>query len=225
MNKQLADTLEKTLGISQEQIVREEYEMIILKKLFESELGKAFVFKGGTALRLAYGSPRFSEDLDFSVVEEFNKKQLDTLLKSIDNEYEVLELVETRQKHFTYFALFRVKEEFMNQAFTIKFEASIRPVKLQKNKDYKLLALSSRMTNLTVLAQIVTLERIKQEKLAIDPARVRDIFDLWFIGQKLGLAIPMNFKAWDMRIVRRELHKFLPLQDRRLLEQWLPQGE
>ena len=66
MNKQLADNLQKSLNISQEQIVREEYEMIILKQLFESELGRLFVFKGGTALRLAYGSPRFSEDLDFS---------------------------------------------------------------------------------------------------------------------------------------------------------------
>ncbi len=80
MNKQLADDLQKRLGISQEQIVREEYVVIILKQLFESELGKSFVFKGGTALRLAYGSPRFSEDLDFSVIEGFSKKKLDNLL-------------------------------------------------------------------------------------------------------------------------------------------------
>ena len=33
MNKQLADNFQKSLDISQEQIVREEYEMIILKKL------------------------------------------------------------------------------------------------------------------------------------------------------------------------------------------------
>lgn len=223
MNKQLTDSLQKSLGISQEQIVREEYEMIILKKLFESEIGKSFVFKGGTALRLAYGSPRFSEDLDFSVVEEFDKEALDVLAKSIDNEYEALELVEARQKHFTYFALFRVKEEFAPLAFSIKFEASIRPVNWQKDKDYKLLALSSKVTNLTILAQVATLERIEQEKLTIDPARVRDIFDLWFIGQKLGKPTPMDSKGWDMRIAKRELHKFLPEPDRRLLTQWLPE--
>lgn len=223
MNKQLTDSLQKSLGISQEQIIREEYEMIILKKLFESEIGKAFVFKGGTALRLAYGSPRFSEDLDFSVVEEFDRNTLDLLLKSIDSEYEALELVEARQKHFTYFALFRVKEEFAPQAFSIKFEASTRPVNWQKDQEYKLLALSSKVTNLTILAQVATLEQIEQEKLTIDPVRVRDIFDLWFIGQKLGKTTPINFKGWDMRIVRRELHKFLPEKDRRLLAQWLPE--
>jgi len=52
MNKQLAENLQKSLNISVEQIVREEYEMIILKQLFESDLGRLFVFKGGTALRL-----------------------------------------------------------------------------------------------------------------------------------------------------------------------------
>lgn len=218
----MAANLQKSLGISQEQIVREEYEMIILKKLFESELGKSFAFKGGTALRLAFGSPRFSEDLDFSVVEQFNKNTLNALLKSIDSEYAALELVEIKQKYFTYFALFKAKEAFMPQAFSIKFEASTRPVNWQKGKDYQLLTLNSKVTNLTVLAQVITLERIEQEKLTINPARIRDIFDLWFIGQKLGKATPISFKGWDARIVRGELHKFLPKQERRLLEQWLP---
>ncbi len=223
MNKQLADNLQKLLGISQEQIVREEYEIIILKALFESEIGKSFVFKGGTALRLAYGSPRFSEDLDFSVIEKFGKETLDKLLKSIVNQYGALELVEARQKYFTYFALFKVKEAFTPQAFSIKFEASIRPVDWKKEKDYQLLALNSKVTNLTVLAQVASLERIEQDKLTIDPPRVRDLFDLWFISQKLGKAAAMNFKGWDIRVVKRELHKFLPEQDRRLLEQWLPE--
>ena len=76
MNRQLAETLEKKLGIFQEQIVREEYEMIILKALSDSKLGKSFIFRGGTALRLAYGSPRFSVDLDFSIIGDIDKKKL-----------------------------------------------------------------------------------------------------------------------------------------------------
>lgn len=222
MDKQLADTLQKRLGISQEQIVREEYEMILLKQLFESRLGKSFVFKGGTALRLAYGSPCFSEDLDFSLVSEFDKEKLDGLLKTIANQYEALRIIETIQKKYTYFGLFRVKEAFMGQPFSIKLEASVRPVDWKKDKDYKLLALGSQVTNLTVLAQVASLERLEQEKRTINPPRIRDIFDLWFIGQKLGKSIPMDFGDWEARVVRRELHKFLPQKDKRLLEQWLP---
>lgn len=221
MNKQYADILQKNLGISQEQIVREEYEMIILKSVFESELGKSLVFKGGTALRLAYGSPRFSEDLDFSVVGEFDIKGFDTLMKSIVNQHNSIKLIETKQKYFTYFALFKIKEDFISQAFPIKFEVSIRSVNLKKNKDYSLLVLSSKVTNLTTLAQVANLEWIEQEKISINPLRIRDIFDLWFIKQKLGKTTTINFQDWDVKIVKRELYKFLPMQDRKLLEQWL----
>lgn len=223
MNKQLAENLEKSLGIFQEQIVREEYEMIILKALFESEIGKFFVFKGGTALRLGYGSPRFSEDLDFSVVEKFNKETLVKILKSIAGQYEALELVETKQKFFTFFALFKVKEDFIPHAFSIKFEVSLRPVEWKKNKDFELLVLQSKVTILTVLSQIARLERIEQEKLTINPPRVRDLFDIWFIRQKLGKPAPLDFKGLDIRIVKRDLHKFLPERERKLLKQWLPE--
>jgi len=164
MNKQLADNLETKLGISQEQIVREEYELIILKSLFESKWGGAFVFKGGTALRLAYDSARFSEDLDFSVIKKFNKSELKEILKSIANQNQALELKESLQKRYTYFALFKVKEAFMSQSFSIKFEASTRPVRWQKNKQYTLQVLKSNVTPLGVLAQVSSLEQIKKVK-------------------------------------------------------------
>lgn len=87
--------------------------------------------------------------------------------------------------------------------------------------DFKLLALSSKVTNLTVLAQVTSLERIEQEKLTIQPPRIRDIFDLWFVAQKLGKSTSMDFGNQDTEIVRRELFKFLPEKDKRLVEQWL----
>jgi len=223
MNRQLAETLEKKLGIFQEQIVREEYEMIILKALSDSKLGKSFIFRGGTALRLAYGSPRFSVDLDFSIIGDIDKKKLKELLKKISDQNTSLQLKEALQKKFTYFGLFKVKEDFLKQSFSIKFEASIRRVKMVKDRDYKLVVLKSSVTSLTVLAQVASLEWIKKEKKSIKPARIRDIFDLWFINQKLGKPTKMDFKGWDVRIVRGELHKLLPLNERRLLKQWLPE--
>ncbi len=220
MNKQLAENLEKKLGISQEQIVREEYELIILKALFESKLGSAFVFKGGTALRLAYGSSRFSEDLDFSVVKKFDKDQLKKLLQTIANQNQALELKEALQKRYTYFALFKVKESFLNQSFSIKFEASIRPTKWKKDQQYQLQTLKSNVTSLTVLAQVSSLEQIKKEKVNIKPPRIRDFFDLWFINQRLGKTTELDFGKWKVNTVKRELHKFLPQGDRKLLEKW-----
>lgn len=225
MNQITVRQLQESLRISPDQIVREEYEMIVLKRLFESEVGGSFVFKGGTALRLAYGCPRFSEDLDFSVVGDFDKDACDQVLLAIEREYEAITLKEIVQKRHTYFALFQITESFLVQNFSIKFEASTRPVDTEwkRGDDYELVVLSSQVSPLTVLAQVATLNRIQKDKTSITPKRVRDIFDLWFISQKLGQPTAMNFEGFSAQIVKREMHKFLPERERTLLEQWLPQ--
>jgi len=73
------------------------------------------------------------------------------------------------------------------------------------------------------MVQVAILEKIKAEKLTIQPPRIRDVFDLWFIGQKLSKNIPMNFKGFQVREVRAELHKYLSQKDWRLIESWLPE--
>jgi len=48
-------------------IIREYFQHLFLSNLYKIEGSQNIMFKGGTALRFIYGSPRFSEDLDFSV--------------------------------------------------------------------------------------------------------------------------------------------------------------
>jgi len=48
--------------------LREYLQAFVLRSLHESEAMRPLAFLGGTALRLLYGLPRFSEDLDFSLV-------------------------------------------------------------------------------------------------------------------------------------------------------------
>ncbi|OGH84395.1 MAG: hypothetical protein A2261_02230 [Candidatus Magasanikbacteria bacterium RIFOXYA2_FULL_44_8] len=48
-------------------IIREYFEHVFLAKLYSLPGAERLLFKGGTALRIVYGSPRFSEDLDFSL--------------------------------------------------------------------------------------------------------------------------------------------------------------
>lgn len=48
-------------------IVREYFQHIFLTELYKLPAAQKLLFKGGTALRIVYGSPRFSEDLDFSL--------------------------------------------------------------------------------------------------------------------------------------------------------------
>lgn len=48
-------------------IIREYFQHIFLSELYKFPGSEKMLFKGGTALRVIYGSPRFSEDIDFSV--------------------------------------------------------------------------------------------------------------------------------------------------------------
>jgi predicted nucleotidyltransferase component of viral defense system len=59
-------------------IVREYFQHVFLSELYKLPEAERLLFKGGTALRIVSGSPRFSEDLDFSVfgVAESDLKKL-----------------------------------------------------------------------------------------------------------------------------------------------------
>ncbi|MEK7194280.1 MAG: nucleotidyl transferase AbiEii/AbiGii toxin family protein [Patescibacteria group bacterium] len=48
-------------------IVREYAQHLFLTELYQLPESNRLLFKGGTALRIVYNSPRFSEDLDFSL--------------------------------------------------------------------------------------------------------------------------------------------------------------
>jgi predicted nucleotidyltransferase component of viral defense system len=51
-------------------ITREFLQLLILKIIYDKDYFKNIAFVGGTALRFLYGSRRFSEDLDFSLIDK-----------------------------------------------------------------------------------------------------------------------------------------------------------
>ncbi|MFY9462819.1 MAG: nucleotidyl transferase AbiEii/AbiGii toxin family protein [Candidatus Sungiibacteriota bacterium] len=52
---------------SESNVIREYFQHVFLAELYKLPGAGKLLFKGGTALRIVYGSPRFSEDLDFSL--------------------------------------------------------------------------------------------------------------------------------------------------------------
>ncbi|MEW5758353.1 MAG: nucleotidyl transferase AbiEii/AbiGii toxin family protein [Candidatus Omnitrophota bacterium] len=65
----------------QRAIVREYAQTIILKGIYQADLGKKLFFIGGTALRFAYGLKRFSEDLDFDANKNLTFMDFKQILK------------------------------------------------------------------------------------------------------------------------------------------------
>ena len=85
--KLLLDLIKESLNdrMSQEEkmhLVREELQILILKILFDVGAFKNLAFVGGTALRIIFGLRRFSEDLDFSLIQK-RGYNLDKLAKTV----------------------------------------------------------------------------------------------------------------------------------------------
>lgn len=224
MDIQLAVAKSRSLNISVVQVVREEYEMIILNRIFESSFGQKLVFKGGTALRLAYNSPRFSDDLDFSQLKSINVKEFQAWCQETVESNPYMKLAEALKKKFTLFALFKIKDPSLPAIISIKVEISLRKEIWKKEKDYLLMRLKSKVTPLTVLAQVALLKRIQKEKKSISSPRIRDIFDLWFIGQQLNESYQMEFTGFKATEVKRELNRLLSVGSRKMIESWLPEN-
>jgi predicted nucleotidyltransferase component of viral defense system len=55
-------------------IIREYFQHVFLSELYKLPDAGKMLFKGGTAFRLIYNSPRFSEDLDFSLFDITQEK-------------------------------------------------------------------------------------------------------------------------------------------------------
>jgi len=222
MDQQLAESLSRQLEIALEHVVREEYELLILRNLMETSLGNALVLKGGTALRLAYGSPRCSDDLDFSVLAPISEEVFAHIAETAARLLPQVTLVEALPKRFMLFALYKVHEPYLPYAFSIKVEVSTRAETWQRERDFALRLLTSPVTPVSALAQVATLERMwsdKQTALAIR-RQPRDLYDLWFMAQKLRRDFTPDLNGLDWRAIQRELRKYLPQSHWQVIEQW-----
>ena len=73
-----------------ENALREIMQEIALAGLSRSGFFEKAAFYGGTALRIFYGMKRFSEDLDFSLLESDPEFQLQPYLERMVNEFQAL---------------------------------------------------------------------------------------------------------------------------------------
>ena len=86
-----------------ERVLREIMQEIALAGLERSGFFEKAAFYGGTALRIFYGLNRYSEDLDFSLLQPENDFGLDKHLDSIRTEFEALGMrVTVKEKEKTF---------------------------------------------------------------------------------------------------------------------------
>ncbi len=211
MDRNLAAKFSEEIGIDAEQIVREWWEMVILRDIFASSIGNNLFFKGGTAMRLVYGSPRFSDDLDFSLIRKFPFKSFQNTVSLIEKRYSELDIRDISDKRYTYIAQYRIREPWKPWALSVKIEMSKRVVRAEKNA-YVLMNLKSQVSNIEALANVMKIENVYKDKLRAIKTRdePRDLFDLWYLSGILKKPYNPPRGKFDKEMLTQNLRKYLP---------------
>lgn len=200
-------------------ILKEHYQMYLLDLLYKSPFEKNLVFKGGTALKLAYNSARFSEDLDFSLLKNIPFKDFEKTIKSVVNIFPEAKINDIYDKRMTLFAKI---------TFSINFKPIPIGIKIEINKDVKdfkhtIILMKSPFNNIEVTGRVYTLESIFKDKIRIlekkerrDP---RDLFDAWYISQKLNkeFKIKESYK-YTKKELMDNLNPLIPKKHSKVME-------
>jgi predicted nucleotidyltransferase component of viral defense system len=157
---------------------------------------------------LTYGSPRFSEDLDFSLTKDVLKGKFSSLMEKIISPFPELTLTDLEEKYYTYLAEIKVTENYLSFPFRMKIEISKREI---KDYEWELKLLTSPTSVIQVMGQVASLEQIYKDKLTClkGRAKPKDFFDLWHISEKLKIPYTLREIASKKDFIR-DLRKYLP---------------
>jgi predicted nucleotidyltransferase component of viral defense system len=213
MNLEQLEQYKKDLKISIDMILREEAEMIFLDELAQNDLSSKLAFYGGTALRLVYNSPRYSEDIDLLTIKEFSFNEFNAFMENFSKKQGWL-LDDIKDKRQTMFALLKINDEKLKKNFFLKVEIHKPSKKL--NLDMNLKLIKSPVSVLNPLLLVPTLEELKKlkEKAISNRKKARDVFDLWYISQALRVdfKLPSSTPKFEERAFKNELQVFLALK-------------
>lgn len=207
---------------SEQNIEREYCQHLFLSYLYKKKNSEKLLFKGGTALRIIFGSPRFSEDLDFSGY-DLSIQEIDDLVDSVLTDIDKEGIGSEKEVNpgtrgetsGGYYAIIKFKSlEFDSE---IRIQVSLR--------DKKGLRSNSQLIENDFIAPhiIVFLEEsiLVKEKIQalLERSKPRDFFDLYFIlrSQRLVSYMPKDINELKNRLKNvlkngweKELKIFLP---------------
>ena len=198
------------MGISTPNSSHEVMQQIVLGGLYRGGFFDHAAFYGGTCLRIFHGLPRFSEDLDFSLVTKRDDIHLETFFPAIVDEFKLsglsVTITKKEKKDFG-----RVESAFLKEnteAYEIKFQTK-KTVKikieldtdppLQFDTEHKLL-----LEPFSFMTRCFTLPDLYAGKMHALVYRAwqkrikgRDWFDFeWYVRKN----IPLDFRHLQVRI-------------------------
>ena len=225
MIQKIADRYQTTL----DNIVREYFQHLFLAQLYQEKGSEKLLFKGGTALRIVWNSPRFSEDLDFTGVNvrisDIEEIMQDTLAKIEQSGVET-GIDESKATSGGYLAVF----DFQTAEYRSRIQIEISLRKGKKIQGSSVLIQSDFVSAYTLIhlnEAVLVGEKIQA---CLTRGKERDFYDLYFIlrGRMAFQEVFTQEKNLKQRLInavnkggqdfRHELKQFLPVNQHLIIK-------
>ncbi len=188
--------------------------------LSRSPLRNKLVFKGGTALRRCHFSEyRFSEDMDFTLLQPLSFEELRQELESVYGEVKRASNITFRfsrsdtvahQNSYTFYLMYEGPLPVTSMPKEIKVDVTIRERVFYSPEELAILKSCDEYIDLPEGEKILvySLEEIAAEKTValLDRARTepRDLYDLWYITEQGGsVSLSDCLEAINAKLVHR----------------------
>ena len=203
-------------GLTSSQIFQEQMQKAVLTSMSRQNVFRNLVFQGGTALRLFYNNPRFSEDLDFALIQGVETFDIERALSNsasfISSFFPFLQQVKGRMQ----------KQDDLLQRYVLTTQSNVAEQRIRLHVE--LAMIPSYHHELRILSfpplqpvvRVETREEILADKLLALGARSylkgRDLWDIYFLTKEHELSVDWELvwmKAHDYQEKTQQVKKGL----------------
>lgn len=209
-------TLSNKYQTTEQNCRREYFQHLFLSYFYQQPQTDAVYFKGGTALRIIFQSPRFSEDLDFSTILSSVKPIEQAILQTIEaieRENINTNLLEAKQTSGGYLA--NIAFQAFEQTTEILLQFSLR----KSDKNSEVSTITSDFIPPYIVVSLPQKQLVDEKIQALlTRKKPRDFYDLYFILRSNLLPVTKkDILPTILKVVRQtninfetELKQFLP---------------
>ncbi len=161
-------------------VLREYVQHLFLSSLYRTNGSENILFKGGTGYRIAYKSPRFSEDLDFSAsqisIKEIEKIMIN-VLEDLSNNGLICDIEESKSTTGGYLA--KLFTNFQGEKIPIDIQISLKE---NIDRKYEIFDIINEYIP-TYTALLLPKDAMIDEKIqaALTRSKPRDFYDIYFL--------------------------------------------
>lgn len=208
-------------------VLREYLQLVLLNYLFQEKESVRIFFKGGTAIRFFFNSPRFSEDLDFSTT--YSKKRIREIIKkvslAIQREIPSLKIVPLYSGKET--ERFRLKYETKELKYPLIIRLDFHQVRRIGATTVSPLSTKFPIVIFPLIPHLTAEELLKEKvKALLSRGKGRDFFDVWYLLEK-GIPLPQRINKSEVlkkidsvsgARLEHDLSAFLPRPQRKIVK-------